>query len=255
MSVQAHPRFLRRRTTVREHRARRHLRQALWGLIAVMAVWAVAWLAQSPLFSVRSIDIAGQSRADVESALAATDVYVGRPLVLIRSGAVISALEADPWVKEASVRRGFPDHIEVTVIERYEVAVLKTGGGWSSVSDDGHIMRSLAQPPAHLAVIGPELAPGSVEGGLVSEPVMAMIEFVQALPGPVIAGSVLEAVGDEVLATVAGHRVRLGAPSNMQAKAVALVALLGDDRLRPGDAIDLIAPSRPAVNPGVSTSS
>ena len=30
MSVQVHPRFLRRRASVREHRARSHLRRALW---------------------------------------------------------------------------------------------------------------------------------------------------------------------------------------------------------------------------------
>lgn len=254
MSVQAHPRFLRRRTTVREHRARRHLRRALWGLIAVAALWAVAWLAQSPLFSVRSIDIAGQTRADVWAVLEASDVYEGRPLVLIRSGAVAAALEADPWVKEASVHRGFPDQIGISVTERYEVAVAKTRGGWSTLSDDGHVMRSLAQPPAHLAVLATEL--GTTAGGvLASPPVMALIEFVQALPGTVIAETVVDATGDEVVATVAGHHVRLGTPTNMEAKAAALVAVLGDVRLASGDVIDLIAPSRPAVRPGVSTSS
>ena len=206
MSVQAHPRFLRRRTSVREHKARRNLRRALWVLLAVAAGWAVAWVAQSPLFSVRSIDVSGQSRADVATVLDAADVYQGRPLVLIRSGAVAAALEADPWVKEATVHRGFPDQVTVQVVERYEVAVVKAEDGWSTVSDDGHIMRAVGRPPAHLAVIGPELGEAAAGGVEVSASMMALVEFIQALPGPVIADTVLGIARDELVATVAGHR-------------------------------------------------
>ncbi len=259
MSVQAHPRFLRRRSNVREHRARRSVRRALWILITVMTVWAVAWVTQSPLFSVRTIGVAGAVRADVRGALVAEDVYVGRPLVLIRSGSVGAALEADPWVKQASVHRRFPDQIEIKVVERVEVAVVKSDTGWHTVSDDGHIMRPVSQPPAHLALIDPRLAYAGAGGERVSDSMMAVVEFVTALPGPLIAQTSLVPSGPELMAEVAGHRVRLGARTNMAAKAAALVAVLEDSRLEAGAVIDLIAPARPAVrspdrdtlNPGV----
>jgi cell division protein FtsQ len=247
MSVQAHPRFVRRRSRVREHGARRHVRRALWALLAITALWSVAWVAQSPLFSVTAIEIDGAINARAVEVLAEHDVYPGRPLVLIRTGTVEAALEADPWVKEASVRRRFPDRIEVRLTERREVAAVVVAEGWQTVSDDGRIMDLVTAAPTRLAQVGPRVAftPG---GETLSETMMGVVEFVAALPDDVIGRTSVTADGNQLVAQVDAHRIRLGAPTHMAAKAVALAAVLADDRLAPGATIDLIAPSRPAVS-------
>ena len=252
MSVRAHPRFLRRRATVREHRARRHLRRALWVLTIVAAAWGLAWVAQSPLFSVASIEVVGARHAAVAEILDANRVYEGRPLVLIRSGRVAEALAADPWVKDASVHRRFPDQIEVRLIEREEVVAVPAADGWRTVSDDGRIMQTVAAAPAQLATVSREVAVAGSIGEEVTDRLAGVVEFVAAVPpdlrGPLSIGM----AGTELVAYVNGHRVRLGDPSNMAAKAAALVAVLGDPRLGDGQLIDLIAPARPAVRPAPS---
>lgn len=248
MTAQAHPRFRRRRANVREHRARRHVRQVLWALFLVAAVWAVIWVAQSPLFSVSTIQIGGADRAGVEHVLATENVYPGRPLVLIRTGSVENALLADPWVKEASVRRRFPDRVEIEIEERVEVAVVPATDGWRTVSDDGHIMTSVLEPPAGLAVVGAGVGFAGPGGTTVSSTMLGVVEFVAALPAGVAATTTVTAADGELIAEVGDHRVRLGDPSNMAAKAAALGALLADGRLAPDAVIDLIAPTRPAVS-------
>ena len=248
MTAQAHPRFRRRRVNVREHRARRHVRRVLGILFLVAAVWAVIWVAQSPLFSVSTIQIGGVERAGIDAVLAAENVYLGRPLVLIRTGSVEEALRADPWVKEASVRRRFPDRVEIEIEERFEVAVFPAGDGWMTVSDDGHIMTPVPEPPAGLAVVGPGVGFAGPVGTTVSTAMMGVVEFVAALPEGLAATLTIEAADNELIAGVGAHRVRLGDPSNMAAKAAALGALLADGRLAPDAVIDLIAPTRPAVS-------
>jgi len=248
MTAQAHPRFRRRRANVREHRARRHVRRVLGALFLIAAVWAVIWIAQSPLFSVSTIQIGGAERAGVEEVLAIENVYPGRPLVLIRTGSVETALLADPWVKEASVRRRFPDRVEIDVTERVEVAVVPATDGWSTVSDDGHIMTSVVEPPPGLAVVGAGVGFAEPGGTTVSSTMLSVVEFVAALPAGVAATTTITATDGELIAEVGDHRVRLGDPSNMAAKAVALGALLADGRLAPDAVIDLIAPTRPAVS-------
>jgi cell division protein FtsQ len=246
MSVQAHPRFLRRRSGVREHGARRHVRRALWVLLAITLLWAVAWAAQSPLFSVAAIEMDGAFNARVGEVLAEQDVYPGRPLVLIRTGAVEAALEADPWVKEATVRRRFPDRIEVRITERREVAAVVVAEGWQTVSDDGRVMELVTEAPVGLAQVGPRVAFGG--GETLTETMTGVVEFVAALPDDLMGRTTITAAGPELVADVDAHRVRLGTASHMAAKAVALVAVLADDRLAPDAIIDLIAPSRPAVS-------
>ncbi|MGI9647039.1 MAG: cell division protein FtsQ/DivIB [Acidimicrobiia bacterium] len=248
MSVQAHPRFLRRRTRVREHRARRHLRRALWILLLVAVVWALAWVAQSPPFSVSGIEVSGARNARVNEILLEQDVYPGRPLVLIRVGRVEDALASDPWVKEVSIRRRFPDRVEVQIVERVEVAAVPAATGWSTVSDDGWIMQSVPEPPDGLARITGEVARAAGGGEQVSSRVRAVVDFLSALPAEVMARTTISAAGNELLASIDAHQIRLGDPSNMAAKAAALVAVLGDSRLAPNALIDLIAPSRPAVS-------
>ena len=258
MSVQAHPRFLRRRASVREHRARSHLRRALWVLLLVAAGWGVAWLAQSPFFSVAGIEVAGAERAAVDDILAEQDVYPGRPLVLIRSGTVARALEADPWVREASVRRIFPDRIDIQIEERTEVAVVPASEEWRTVSDDGRIMTPVTAPPPGLALVGEEVAVAAPGGERVSDRMLGVIEFVGALPDALRAGTEITTDGDDLVALVEGYRIRLGNADNMEAKAAALLAVLADPRLAAGSLIDLIAPTRPAVlapspEPSIST--
>ncbi len=249
MSVHAHPRFLRRRSNVREHRARRHLRRALWVLLVVASAWMIFWVAQSPFFSVASINVEGARQASVQEVLAAFDVYEGRPLVLIRPDAIEEALADDPWVKEASVWRRFPDRIEIEIVERFEVAVVPADDGWRTVSDDGHIMVSVADPPDRLAVISPEVAYAGRGGDTVSATMMGVVEFLAALPAELIKRTTISASAAELAAEIDGHRIRLGPPTNMAAKAAALVAILADDRLAPDAVVDLIAPERPAVHP------
>jgi hypothetical protein len=77
---------------------------------------------------------------------------------------------------------------------------------------------------------------------------LSVVEFVAALPAGVAATTTITATDGELIAEVGDHRVRLGDPSNMAAKAVALGALLADGRLAPDAVIDLIAPTRPAVS-------
>lgn len=247
MSVQAHPRFLRRRSGVREHGARRHVRRALWVLLAVTGLWGIAWIAQSPLFSVAAIEINGVVNARVAEMLAEQDVYSGRPLVLIRAGTVEAALESDPWVKTASVRRRFPDRIEVRITERREVAAVAVAAGWKTVSDDGRVMALVTEPPVELAQVGPRVALAA-GGETLSESMMGVVEFLAALPDDMIGRTTVTAVGVDLVAAIDAHRIRLGTPTHMAAKAAALVAVLDDPRLAVDAVIDLIAPSRPAVS-------
>jgi cell division protein FtsQ len=216
-------------------------------LLIVAAGWGVAWLAQSPLFSVASIEITGAEHAAVGDVLADHDVYRGRPLVLIRSGAVADALELDPWVREASVSRIFPDRITIQIVERTEVAVVPATDGWSTVSDDGRVMVNVPDPPAGLLRVSPAVAVAAPGGDWVSERMLGVVEFASALPADMRAGTEITAEAGELIAAFDGHRIRLGTEDHMRAKAVALVAVLADPRLPADAVIDLIAPSRPAI--------
>ncbi len=208
----------------------------------------MAWAAQSPWFSVTNIEVVGVGNARVSEVLAENNVYEGRPLVLIRTGSVEADLVADPWVKTASVERRFPDRVEIQIAERWEVAVVSTAQGWRTISDDGHIMSSVPELPPGLAQVGAGVAWASPEEEAVSEAMLGVVEFLAALPDEILGRTIISADGGVLAADIDGHRVRLGTPTLMAAKAAALAAVLDDERLAGDAIIDLVAPSRPAVS-------
>jgi cell division protein FtsQ len=94
----------------------------LVGLVALACALAAAyWLLRSPLFPVRSIELATPlkqaSRPAVEAALKTQGNFFAVDL-----GDLRASLERLPWVRRASVRRAWPDRIEVALEEHVALA-------------------------------------------------------------------------------------------------------------------------------------
>jgi hypothetical protein len=83
----------------------------------------VDYLTQTDEFANRRFDLAGLDRASEERIRRELDAYGGRNLLDLDLAAVESAVERDPWVLRAAVRRTLPDTLEVRVIERAPAAL------------------------------------------------------------------------------------------------------------------------------------
>ncbi len=97
--------------------------------------------------------------------------------------------------------------------------------------------------------IGTDGAPGA---RIDDRSTLGALEFVAALRPDLRAGAVIEVVGAEIQATVAGYPVRAGLATDMAAKARALAAVI-DQRPEEGSEITVVSPERPAVLPPSAT--
>lgn len=105
----------------------RLLRAAAGFLVGVATLGAGAgggyWLAHSPLFPLRSIELctslAHAPRAEIDALMArhARANFFAVPIDELRM-----ALERVPWVRRAAVRRVWPDRLEVTIEEHVALA-------------------------------------------------------------------------------------------------------------------------------------
>lgn len=229
------PRIAKRRRTVAEHGARRRLRS----MIVAAAVLGLAglgwWATQSELLDIDTIVVGATTRADVPGALTLAGVSEGTPLVaaILAADEIEAALEADPWVSGATVNVLFPGKIEIDVVERSPAAVVADeSGGWNLVAGD-------------LTGLG---AAGAGSEGLarIEDPsiVAESLAFLAVLGDG--ADTTMSLVAGEVWVDRGGIIARLGRPSEMESKAAAFLALLSAE-IPEGWAINLIAPSRPAL--------
>ena len=240
MTTRVDPRLARRRRTVAEGNARRRLRRIFWSLVAIAAVAAIGWVLQSPWFSISHIAVSGVAGSNTHQILEEAGVVEGTPLIAVGPRRVENLLEADPWVIDATVRRGIPDAIEVVVYERTPLAWVQVGTEWAVLADDGTVLRydsEAAGPRMVFELTSDRLADERVKGGIV---------FLAGLPTAIRNQVSLAEHDGELWGDVAGLIVRLGLPTDMAEKAAALQAVL-EEGVAPGSVVNLVAPARPAV--------
>ena len=244
MTTRVDPRLAERRRTVAESNARKHLRRIFWALLVVAIVGTFGWLAQSPWFSIAHIAVSGVQGSDTHQILQTAGVVEGTPLIAVAPGRVEEQLEADPWIAEATVRRVVPDAIEVVVDERIPFAWVQAGSGWAVIAEDLTVLRMDPGPTGPWVAIE---GSGLDRGDRLDDPwVTGGVIFLAGLPAETRSQVSLTERDGELWANMDALAVRLGLPTEMEAKAAALLAIL-EEGIPPGSVVNLIAPTRPAL--------
>jgi cell division protein FtsQ len=114
---------------------------------------SAVWVAQRPMFDIHHITLRGEGGSalrhidvnDLRAALSSSDEPLGN-FFMLRLEDARRALESVPWVAHASVRRGWPDHLVVTLTEHRAIGVWSDGRLLSSTG------RLFVANPGDLAV-------------------------------------------------------------------------------------------------------
>jgi cell division protein FtsQ len=122
-------------------------------ILAVVAWWS---LYQSKWFIAQEVTITGNSRLSVEQISAVAAVPIGNSLMSINPEVISEQIQALPEIKIATVERGWPDAILITVTERTPIAVAATVSGYKLIDADGLNAGVVAAPPGGLLVIAAE---------------------------------------------------------------------------------------------------
>jgi cell division septal protein FtsQ len=135
-----------RRLPVTAHRRRdrpwlRLTRRTLRLLLVVAAVSAFGgWLVSSPVFALREVTVAGESRVPrpwIDSALAD---WRGANLLLLDLREIEARLRGHRWVRAVELHKRLPDRLAVEVLEHSPVAVLVVADRAHYVSDQGFLI-------------------------------------------------------------------------------------------------------------------
>lgn len=248
------PRIEERRAAVERARMRRRRRVLLVLAGIVLAAGGAVLAVRSPLLDVDEVRVVGAARTGEDTVRAAAGITPGEPLLTADLDAARRAVEALPWVDEATVRRDWPGRVVVTLEERTPVAFAVQGGETALVDAENRVLARLPTAEAASATTGlVELV------GLRVLPVPGETLYPRAVAGlrerlPAALADRLVAIDlsrsdDVVLRLLFAPEIRLGDLDDVEAKAAAAAAVL--DRL--GDAagevryVDVRVPSTPVA--------
>jgi len=126
------------------------------GMVAGLAVWGgsifVRSVRHSEFFELRKIRTAGLERLKKSEVMDHLPSPSGKTLFDLNLASLQGALLTEPWIKEVTVRRDYPDTLSVDVVERRPVAVLVGRPASAIVDDTGSIIEQWSStgevPPA-----------------------------------------------------------------------------------------------------------
>ena len=222
-------RFRLRRIAVRRAEGRRRLRLVGWIGGPILAIGLVLAILASPLFGVRNVEVDGARYTSKITLTKADDLVRGRSIFSVDLGAVEELLKADPWVRDAQVRRRFPSSVYFDIAERKPIAWYLGSDNQARVIDvDGRVITVLnGQPTEYTQITG--IGPDLPAGGRADDVHTAAAQVAASLP-PEVAPLMLNmgvAGGTDLLMTLrTGTVVTFGQPTDLRAKMVSLVLVL-----------------------------
>lgn len=140
---------------------RRTVRLRAAAVVAAVAVVliACAWLYNSDLFRITSVEVVGTEHVSREAVLALASVPPDATLLRFPADEVATRVETDPWVASVAVSRVFPSGMRIRVTERVPVAVVDAGASFMLI-DGGGVVIATATVGATATVPVIENAPG-----------------------------------------------------------------------------------------------
>jgi cell division protein FtsQ len=112
-----------------------------WGLLLGAPAALVSWVATSPRFFLRQVEVVTDGeRVPAGAVQRAVAPLVGQRLLTVSLEEVRERLAADPWVETVELEKQLPDRLVVRVRQRRAVAVLVRRDGSSFLDRQGRII-------------------------------------------------------------------------------------------------------------------
>lgn len=110
----------------------------------VYALWFSSWL------DVEQVDVSGAQTVDADDIRASARIDDGTPLAKVDLAAATSRIEALAIIKDAEVRRQWPDTVLITIVEREAIAVVENGERLRGLDVEGKVFGDYKRRPPGL---------------------------------------------------------------------------------------------------------
>ncbi len=204
--------------------------------------------------NVRNVVVTGNERLEADYLRAISGITPETHLLRMDTGAVRKALLAEPYVKEARVKRRFPATVVLEIREREPLLYFEQNGRYHLVDEEGVVLESRDAPVAGLlegeGVELPLLYPGvKVETAVFSEMASLIEELPEALRRE--AWRVGWRTGEGFYLIVPATRIIFGSSSDIARKGDIAYMALQETLPRYGELeyVDVTYPDHPVIKP------
>ncbi|BAF90560.1 putative cell division protein [Azorhizobium caulinodans ORS 571] len=103
-------------------------------------------------FRIKQVDLSGQNHVTPAEILAAAGIKQTTSLLLVDADATRQKLEEMPWIASATVRKLYPDKIQIAVVERQAYALWQVNGELKVIARDGTPIAPYSDDPRYISL-------------------------------------------------------------------------------------------------------
>lgn len=234
-----------------------------WGRVGLLLALAASTTAllwvyfQSGVFSISEVKVSGNRRLDPSYLVSLSGIGPQDNLITFDRGAAKSRLEEEPWVRRATIRKHFPDCVELVIEEREPVAQVGGLEEYFLVDGEGFLVECAPQPWSGYPLLelpqseGLEVS-GRVTGDAFAREAETLFSMDEGMRARAVNLRVDEQKGISVL-TTEGIVIYLGGPDDLPEKLKVAFAIMDDAALRKKypriSYIDVSSPNDPVISP------
>jgi cell division protein FtsQ len=223
------PRMRARRREVQRAAGLRRFRVLIAIATVLTLVIGGSILIQSPLFSVKEVNVTGVHYTDAAAVQEVANSLKGQPLYRVDLGKAQDDILLQPWVRRVRIVRTWPRTITIDVAERTPVAAVQAEDqDWRVIDVEGRVLALTQGKPVDFIEIKGDPAPVPV-GETVSEPMISGARLAEMLPGRLKAITTRVIVGGDgavALDITPRGKILLGTIDDLRAKLISVLTYM-----------------------------
>jgi cell division protein FtsQ len=112
-------------------------------IVGAIMIFGYNFTVSSPYFQIKEVIVRGCKELTEKEILSYAAIKPSQNLLAINLGTIARRIESNPWVKEVSIGREFPNRLIIDLQERTAVALVKRDNGFNLLDLDGVAFKKL----------------------------------------------------------------------------------------------------------------
>ena len=112
-------------------------------IVGAIMIFGYNFTVSSPYFQIKEVIVRGCKELTEKEILSYAAVKPSQNLLAINLRTIARRIESNPWVKEVSIGREFPNRLIIGIQERTAIALVKRDNGFNLLDTDGVVFKKL----------------------------------------------------------------------------------------------------------------
>lgn len=124
----------------KQKKKRKFFKIAKWTTLSLILLGGFIYFLLSPVFNIKYINVKSNNQIPAETIISLSNISINQNMFKFNKSNSIKSIKENAYIENVKISRKLFDTIEITVQERYTTFMLRIGGGYAYINNQGYIL-------------------------------------------------------------------------------------------------------------------